>query len=56
MGMSLKRTGLTTEREGYVGTLVPIHLDKPSPTPALDTEEMVLKDLRSGLPCRQHIV
>jgi hypothetical protein len=40
-----RRAGPTTEREGHVGTLGSIHLDTPSPTPALDTREMVLKDL-----------
>jgi hypothetical protein len=40
-----RRAGPTTEREGHVGTLGSIHLDTPSPTPALDTGEKVLKDL-----------
>jgi hypothetical protein len=46
------RAGPTTEREGHAGTLGSIHLDTPSPTPAMDTGEMVLKDLRSGVRIR----
>jgi hypothetical protein len=46
------RAGATTECEGHVGTLGSIHLDTPSPTPALDTGKMVLKDLRTGLRIR----
>jgi hypothetical protein len=49
--MSLKRKG-GQEREGYMGSLGSIHLDTPSPTPALDTGEMVLKDLRNGVRIR----
>jgi hypothetical protein len=47
-----RRAGPTTKCEGHVGTLGSIHLDTPSPTPALDTGEMVLKDLRSGVRIR----
>jgi hypothetical protein len=47
-----RRTGPTTECEGDVGTLGSIHLDTPSPTPTLDTREVVLKDLRSGVRIR----
>jgi hypothetical protein len=42
-----RRAGPTRECEGHVGTLGSIHLDTPSPTPALDIGEMVLKDLIS---------
>jgi hypothetical protein len=44
-----RRAGSTTESEGHVGTLDSTHLDTSLPTPALDTGEMVLKDLRSGV-------
>jgi hypothetical protein len=40
-----RRAGPTTEREGNVGTLSSVHLDAPSPAPALHTGEVVLKDL-----------
>jgi DNA topoisomerase IB len=40
-----RRAGPTTKRERHVGTLGSIHLDTPTPTPALDTGKMVLKDL-----------
>jgi hypothetical protein len=47
-----RRAGPPTESECDVSTLGSIHLDTPSPTPALDTGEMVLKDLRSGVRIR----
>ena len=39
-----RRSGLTTEYEGDVGTLGSIHLDKPSLATTLDTGQVVLKD------------
>jgi hypothetical protein len=47
-----RRAGPTTKREGHVGTLGSIHLVMPLPTRALDTGEMVLKDLRRGVRIR----
>jgi hypothetical protein len=47
-----RRAGPTTELEGHVGTLGSIHLDTPSPTLALDTREIVLKDLKGGVRIR----
>jgi hypothetical protein len=47
-----RKAGPATEYEGHVETLGSIHLDTPSLTPALDTREMLLKDLRSCVRIR----
>ena len=47
--MSLRRTGLTTECEGEVGTLRPIRLNSPKPTPALNGGKVVLEGLGNGV-------
>jgi hypothetical protein len=49
MGMSLKRTGGEGRRRSVKDTLTSIHHETPSQSPALDTREMVLKDLKSGV-------
>ena len=40
-----RRAGLTTEREGEMGTFGPVHLHTPSPAPGLDVGKMSLECL-----------
>jgi hypothetical protein len=47
-----RMAGPTTERECDTGTLGSFHLEAPLPAPALDTGEVVQKDLRSGVRVR----
>ena len=47
-----RRAELTTECEGEVGTLGPIHLNSPSLAPALDVGKVVLEGLGRGVRVR----
>jgi hypothetical protein len=44
-----RRASLTTECEGDEGTLGPIHLNSPTPAPALIGGKVTLKGLGSGV-------